>query len=138
MVAVIFACEVRAASRFPGNAERAEDFGVELTILYGLSDESTRTNPRPRTGSVARTPKSTPPTSRHRHGPGPLGTSDLLVEYLTPGRPGGRSNGKGGSPVGLALNAATFSGPKTLFGTILTCPQSRGLRRTLGKSWRAR
>lgn len=42
LAAVISAREVRAALRFPGNVESAEFFDVELTILYGLRDESTR------------------------------------------------------------------------------------------------
>lgn len=138
MVAVIFAREDRAASRFPGNVENAEDFDVEPTILCGIGDESIRD------GSTA--------SNRIR---GPY-THTNAAEELSPARPwtagevgsAGQTSAPPGGPVEDRVDGWKSGGAspcrgnhrlaKNTFRGNLTCLQSRGSWKMRGRTWRAR
>lgn len=139
LAAVISAREVRAALRFPGNVESAEFFDVELTILYGLRDESTRD------GSTAfnriRGPQTHTSAAEELSPASPWTAGEVGSAGQIPDPPGGPVEGRvdgGGSPVALVLSVANIAWPKIPSGTILTCPQSRVPWGMLGKTWLAR
>lgn len=118
MVAVIFAREDRAASRFPGNVENAEDFDVEPTILCGIGDESIRD------GSTASNRIRGPYTHTNAAEelsparPWTAGRLARLVKHLPLPAARWRTEWTGGSPVALVLAVATIAWPKTLSGAI--------------------